>query len=62
MEGEEQKFTVEYGEQEFTLRDCVEMYALGICEDVMKNVRARDITRKCKILDSLTNALVAINS
>ena len=60
--GEKLKYTYEYNGEELTLRDSVELLALSIGEDFRNGMRARDITRKCKILDSLTNALSAVNS
>lgn len=45
----------------YTLRDSVELLALGICENILnKEQRTPEIMRKCKILDSLSNALLAI--
>ena len=47
----------------FTLRDSVELFALGICENIVKEEqRTTKILRKCKILDSLTNSLNAIKN
>lgn len=48
------------GEQ-YTLQDCVEQCALGIAESLFKNEkRAEEIMQDCKILNSLSNALLAI--
>jgi hypothetical protein len=45
-----------------TLQDCVEQMALGIAEDVVNGEKTEKIQGECKILDSLTNALMAIKS
>lgn len=43
-----------------TLQDCVELMALGIADDVVNNEKIEKIQSECKILDSLTNSLLAI--
>lgn len=49
------------GDGEFkTLQDCVEQMALGIADDVANDEKIEKIQSECKILDSLTNALLAI--
>ena len=45
-----------------TLQDCVEQIALGIADDVKNGETTEKIQGECKILDSLTNALMAIKS
>ena len=55
-------FTFESKGKEYTLKDSIELFALGICENVAKEEqRTEEIMRKCKILDSLSNALIAIS-
>lgn len=45
----------------YTLQESVELFALGICENIAKEEqRTEAILQKCKILDSLSNALLAI--
>lgn len=48
------------GENEYSLSDCVEFFALDICEDISEKKRTEEIMQKCKILDSLSNALLVI--
>lgn len=43
-----------------TLQDCVEQMALGIADDVANDEKTEKIQSECKILGSLTNALLAI--
>lgn len=50
------------GENEYSLSDCVEFFALDICEDLAEKKRIEEIMQKCKILNSLSSALVAIKS
>lgn len=51
----------EIDEVEMSLSDCVEHLALCIAESVYKEEkRANEIQQNCKILDSLSNALMAI--
>lgn len=45
-----------------TLQDCVEQMALGIADDVANDEKIEKIQSECKILDSLTNALLAIKN
>lgn len=46
-----------------TLQDCVEILALSIADNVInQNERIEAIQQQCKILNSLTNALVVIKS
>lgn len=47
-------------EQNRTLQDFVEQFALGIAYGVINDERIDVIQNECKILDSLTNALNAI--
>lgn len=55
-------FAFEHEGRECTLKDSVELFALGICENIAKEEqRTEAILRKCKILDSLSNALIAIS-
>lgn len=43
-----------------TLQDYVEQMALGVANDVVRGERAEKIHDECNILNSLTNALLAI--
>lgn len=45
-----------------TLRDCVELYALMICEDCENGEAIERTLQKCKVLNSITGALTAISS
>lgn len=45
-----------------TLRDCVEMYALMICEDIENGEGIERTLQKCKALDSIVGALTAISN
>lgn len=45
-----------------TLQDCVEQMALGIANDVANDEKIEKIQSECKILDSLTIALLAIKN
>lgn len=48
--------------EKYTLRDSVELFALGICEELAtKKQRTSEVLRKCKILDSLSSALNSID-
>ena len=50
-----------YEEEELTLSDVVEICALGIGELILKQEkREEEIMRNCKILNSLSDALLAI--
>lgn len=54
-------YAFEKGGETYTLRDSVELFALGICEDIMsEEQRTEVVLQKCKVLDSLSNALLAI--
>ena len=54
-------YVFENGENSYTVEDVVEMYALRIGESILKNEkRVEDIMQDCKILNSLSNALLAI--
>lgn len=55
-------YTFTKGEDEYSLSDCVEFFALDICEDLAEKKRIEEIMQKCKILNSLSNALMAIKS
>lgn len=56
------KYSFEKDGQTFTLRDSVELFALGICEElVTEKQRTSEVLRKCKILDSLSYALNSID-
>lgn len=56
-------YSITSNEEKITLKDATELFALGICEDIMdENKRIEEITAKCKILDSLSNAIMAINA
>lgn len=56
------KYTYEYEGEELTLRDSVELLALSISEDIKDGKRASELTNKRIFLDSLSNALIAVNS
>lgn len=45
-----------------TLQDRVEQMALGIADDVANDEKIEKIQSECKILDSLTIALLAIKN
>lgn len=45
-----------------TLQDCIEQLALSIADDVANNEKIEKIQSECKILDSLTIALLAIKN
>lgn len=45
-----------------TLRDCVELYALMICEDCENGEAIERTLQKCKVLNSIAGALKAISS
>lgn len=53
-------YTFTKGENKYSLSDCVEFFALDICEDISEKKRTEEIMQKCKILDSLSNALLVI--
>ena len=45
-----------------TLQDCIEQLALSIADDVSNSEKIEKIQSECKILDSLTIALLAIKN
>lgn len=54
-------FAFEKDGEEYTLNESVEIMAVGIAESVFKKEkRVEDIMQDCKILNSLSNALLAI--
>lgn len=54
-------YAFEYEGGNVTLRDSVEMCAVGIAESILKKEKGiEEIMQDCKILDSLSNALLAI--
>ena len=53
-------YAINSDEELKTLQDCVELMALGVADDVANNEKIEKIQNECKILDSLTNALLAI--
>ena len=53
-------YAVNSDEELKTLQDCVEQMALGIADDVANDEKIEKIQSECKILDSLTNSLLAI--
>ena len=54
-------YVVEKDNEQYSLQDCVEICAVGIAESIFKNEkRAEDIMQDREILNSLTNALIAI--
>lgn len=56
-------YCIDEDEERRTLQDYVEILALGIADNVVnQNERIEAIQQQCKILNSLTNALVAIKS
>jgi hypothetical protein len=55
---EKNKYSFEYEGKSYNLRDSVELFALGICEELAtEKQRTSEVLQKCKILDSLSNAL-----
>ena len=44
------------------LQDCIEQLALSIADDVANSEKIEKIQSECKILDSLTVALLAIKN
>lgn len=44
----------------YSLEDGVEFMAISICEDLESGEITNKIMQKCKILDSLSNALIAV--
>lgn len=56
------KYSFEKDGKTFTLRDSVEFFALGICEELAtEKQRTSEVLRKCKILDSLSYALNSVD-
>lgn len=53
-------YTFEKSGRTYSLSDCVEFFALDICEDISQEKRTEEVMQKCKILNSLSNALLAI--
>ena len=54
-------FAFEKDGEEYTLSESVEIMAVGIAESVFKKEkRVEDIMQDCKILNSLSSALLAI--
>lgn len=59
---EKNNYSFEYEGKSYNLRDSVELFALGICEELStEKHRTSEVLRKCKILDSLSYALNAID-
>ena len=54
-------YVFEKDNEQYSLQDCVEICAVGIAESIFKNEkRAEEIMQDREILNSLTNALIAI--
>lgn len=53
-------YTIKGDEQQRSLQDYVEQIALGVADDVIKGEKNETIQSECRILNSLTNALLAI--
>ena len=54
-------YCFEHDKEQITLSDAVEICAVGIGESILKKEkREEEIMRDCKILNSLSNALLAI--
>lgn len=53
-------YVIKGDEQQRSLQDCVEQIALGVADDVIKGEKNETIQSECRILNSLTNALLAI--
>ncbi len=50
-----------YNGEDLSLQDAVEIFAVSIAEEIMKSEkRIEDVMQDCKILDSLSGALLAI--
>ncbi len=58
--GEKKIIGFEKNGEQFSLEDGVEFMAVEICEDLADGKRTNEIMQKCKILDSLSNALIAV--
>lgn len=52
--------TIEDDPMQRTLQDYVEQMALGVANDVVRGERVEKIHDECNILNSLTNALLAV--
>lgn len=55
-------YVIKGDEQQRSLQDYVEQIALGVADDVIKGEKNETIQSECRILNSLTNALMAIKS
>ena len=54
---------IEHDGKKMDLRECIELYALAICKDIItEEERTEKTIQDCRILDSLSNALLAISS
>ena len=54
-------YVFEKDNEQYSLSDCVEICAIGVAESIFKQEkRAEEIMQDCKILNSLSNALLAI--
>ena len=54
-------YVFEKDNEQYSLQDCVEICAVGIAESIFKNEkRVEEIMQDCEILNSLSNALIAI--
>lgn len=58
------KYAFRKDNETYTLRDAVELFALGIAEELMsvEKKETEEIKQKCEILDSLSYALQATKS
>lgn len=53
-------YVIKGDEQQRSLQDYIEQIALGVADDVIKGGKNETIQSECRILNSLTNALLAI--
>lgn len=53
-------YVIKGDEQQRSLQDYIEQIALGVADDVIKGEKNETIQSDCRILNSLTNALLAI--
>lgn len=53
-------YTINGDEHNRTLQDYVEQIALGVADDVIKGEKNETVQNECRVLNSLTNALLAI--
>nr|DAE28327.1 MAG TPA: hypothetical protein [virus sp. ctRTq15] len=53
-------YVIKGDEQQRSLQDYIEQIALGVADDVIKGEKNETIQSECRILNSLTNALLAI--